>query len=352
METLPEQALQPQQRTVSVDQEGNISGIDTWLQASGFGPEPAELDPPVAAPVKPDSNLDSGNDLDSGNQLPIPQVRKTKLKVQGQEIEVPETELVALAQMGFNFTQKSQKLAERERTLAPMEGVVKQIQTDPALRQMILDYWNGARSTNQQAVKPVVDPAKANDPVEILKAEIMAQVRNELVPELQQHTAMTVQQAVNAGVQPVQQEIAIAQTLQKVMTDPLYLQVQQSIGDMVRALPPEIGQKVFTELDTNPDVYMKTYLQQRSQLATKIQASGQQLPTALGKPIKQLNYAPLLEASGSAPSPSGQQDRKQRSAKAKAALLKSGEVGALSDWLQSAGALDHIQAQLDAENQE
>lgn len=350
MADLPKNDPQPAEgRTVKMGPEGNIQGIDTWLQASGFVPEPEEGAPvsqPIAAAPAPEPN-DDGEPV---NQ-PTPQVRKLKIKVQGQELEVPETELVTLAQMGLDYTQKTQRLAERERSLAPMEGVVKQIQADPNLRKMILDYWNGQQVVQQAPIKPVVDPAKANDPVEILKAEILAQIRNELVPEMQQHTAQTVQRAVNAGVQPVQQEVAIAQTMQKVMSDPLYLQVQQSLGNMVRSLPPEIGQKVFAELDGNPEVYMKTYLQHRQQVAAKMQGAGQQ-PIDPAQPVRQVTHAPLLEASGGAPPPAGQEGRKKRSEKAKAALLKTGDVTALSDWLQSSGALDHIKAQMDAENQE
>jgi hypothetical protein len=328
-----------------MDPEGNIQGIDAWLQASGFGNEPADSSEQQVSDsnATPDSSPDPGaSNPPDPNNVPTPQVRKMKIKVQGQELEVPETELVALAQMGLDYTQKTQRLAERERTLAPLEGVVKQIQNDPALRQVILDYWNSGRPTIPQApVKPAVDPTKANDPVELLKAEILAQIRNELVPEMQQYTARTVQQAVTTGVQPLQQEVAIAQTMQKVMSDPLFTQVQQSLGNMVRSLPPEIGQKVFTELDSNPDVYMKTYLQHRGQIAAKLQASGQQPPPGDGQP-KQIKHAPLLEASGGAQPPSGQLDRKAKSAKAKALALKSGDVNALSEWLQSSGALDHI----------
>jgi hypothetical protein len=325
----------PTPRTVTVDTEGNIKGLETWLQASGVtmgddepAPTPAPVVTPQPAPVPGDTPP----------VVPDPNVRKVKIKHDGQEIEVPETDLIKLAQMGFDYTQKTQRLSERERSLAPFEGIISQIQQDPKLAKVLFDYWQGGQLPGQ--VTPAAPaPIKSDDPVEVLTQQVIervtAQLAGQLPAQIQQHTA------------PLSHELNIQRLQQSVMTDPLYAQVQKSLGDMVRALPPSIGQKVFQDLDQNPKVYLEAYQAHREKIVKSLPPTPPVPPVVPGQgnpnPIVQTRTtAPLLETPGGAAPPAPTEERKKKTAKAKAEALRSGEVGALANWLAESGALDHF----------
>lgn len=55
--------------------------------------------------------------------------RKLKLTHNGEEIEKDETEVIALAQQGFDYTQKTQKLAEERKYVESMTQTIKEQET-------------------------------------------------------------------------------------------------------------------------------------------------------------------------------------------------------------------------------
>jgi len=52
--------------------------------------------------------------------------RKLKLTHNGEEIEKDETEVIALAQQGFDYTQKTQKLAEERKYVETLTSTIKE----------------------------------------------------------------------------------------------------------------------------------------------------------------------------------------------------------------------------------
>jgi len=321
------------ERTVKLDEYGRIQGLESFLKASGFEEPPLE-DPNAAPPADPNAPLEDPNAAP-----PADNIKKVKIKHNGQEIEVPEQELLTLAQMGFDYTQKTQRLAEKERQLAPFEGIIGQIQSDPKLAQMIFDYWQGRTPQQAAPAAPATPPVDPNDPVEVLKAELYAKVKTDLLAELKGQTA----QAVQSAVAPISHEQHIQRIQQDIMRDPLYPQVQKSLSDMVKALPREIGVKVFHELDQNPQAYLAAYREHRERIEKATPpATPSAQPQAGVPPAAPVTRAPILESSGGAPPPAPANERQKRSAKAKASALREGNVASLSNWLLESGALEHM----------
>ncbi|HRR42835.1 MAG TPA: hypothetical protein P5244_16505, partial [Syntrophales bacterium] len=85
---------------------------------------------------------------------------RIKIKWEGEERELTKDELVELAQKGYDYTRKTQALAERERQLAPLEGIAKTVQSDPAFAAYLRDYFlqKGKPKTEEQP------PPKFDDP--------------------------------------------------------------------------------------------------------------------------------------------------------------------------------------------
>ena len=69
---------------------------------------------------------------------------KTKIKVNGQEKEVTQDELIKLAQMGDDYTVKTQTLAKKEQALkaeqervAGLQTIVDRMEADPKLKETL-----------------------------------------------------------------------------------------------------------------------------------------------------------------------------------------------------------------------
>lgn len=247
-----------------------------------------------------------------------------KLKWQGKEIEVPEEELVTLAQKGYDYTQKTQHLSERERQMAPMEGLFKQVQTDPNLAKHIASYFQAGQAQPQQAQQRVPD-----DPVEALKHEIIQQAKQELQKEFQ------------AQVAPVQRQQVIQQVMMEVSRDPDYNEVQGEIKTWLQSLPPPLAKTVYLQLDQDPQSYLETYGKFKADMKARKQTTPEP-QRAAEPPVKKVERAPVLESSGTvSPSDAGESKRKDIERKKKRAL-QSGDPGALADWLVSSGSIDQI----------
>jgi hypothetical protein len=251
---------------------------------------------------------------------------KRKLKVDGQEIEVTEDELVTLAQQGKDYTKKTQQLADERNALAPYEALIKQLKTDPNLSQHIAKYWQPQQS--QEPAKPTFD-----DPIEQLKwetkQEAIAEFRKELAP-LQQ------QQVMNARQQGLNQVRA------QVQADPDYKEVHQAILDMVKSLPPAIQKNAFLQLDQDPASYLEAFQKEKLRIAANKKAAPEKTTTEKTTETKRTERAPILETSGNAPSEESIKSHAVKISKAKAKAMREGGIDALQEFLEVGGFLDHL----------
>jgi len=306
-------------RTVSVDAEGNISGLEEVLKSSGFG---TDEPPPEGEPEKTDPEPEP-------EPAPVaekPPATTKKLKWQGQEMELPEEEVISLAQKGFDYQKKTQALAEKERSLAPVEGIYRQLQTDPQFARHIVDYLQGPRPQPQQAPEPT-------DPIEKLKAEIKAEMRQEIMP------------AIDHAIMPQRQQLVINQVRQELMVDPMYRDVHEGIVNYVKAMPETIARTVWLQLDQDPDAYVKTYhaIREKMAQAKNAQPEGSPAPKpgAMPKPVEKKERAPILESAGTE-APIETVSKKVKIDKLKAQALRSGDSNALAGWLLEGGFLDQL----------
>jgi hypothetical protein len=252
-----------------------------------------ESDPNEASSLAPPVETEDHQDLDAKEPPkeeaapPEPPKEKEtrKIKWQGKEIDVTEDELTNLAQQGYDYTKKTQALSDKERQLAPMEGLFKQVQSDPRLAQHIAGYFQGGQP------------------------------------------------------QPAQHQQVIQQVMMEVSRDPEYNEVQGEIKTWLQSLPAPLAKTIYLQLDQDPQSYLETY--------GKFKADRKARQTTITDPpaplTKKVDRAPILESSGnSTPSdPAGDAKRKEI-ARTKKKALQSGDPQALSDWLVGAGVIDNI----------
>ena len=101
---------------------------------------PAEGEPEQEAPAE-----EAAPEGEEPAQEETTEERKLRLKHDGVEIEKPESEVIALAQQGFDYTQKTQKLAEDRKAVetyaqtlkAQEQNFAQQVQVQAALTQDI-----------------------------------------------------------------------------------------------------------------------------------------------------------------------------------------------------------------------
>jgi hypothetical protein len=108
----------------------------------------ADAEPPEEVPVdeeNADDSVDPDADETEGDEAPEPRV--LKLKHNGEEVDKTEEEVIALAQQGFDYTQKTQQLAEERRQIESQAQAIKaneqafqqQVQLQTALIQDIAE---------------------------------------------------------------------------------------------------------------------------------------------------------------------------------------------------------------------
>jgi len=253
-----------------------------------------------------------------------PEVKKERIKWQGQEVEMPLDEIKNLAQMGFDYTKKTQDLAERQARIAPYEGFVNLFQRDPILAQEVASLIQKKRQP-QEPQKPTFD-----DPIEQLKwetrQETLKEVEEKFIKPMQQHQGqMTHQQTLN-------------QLRTQVQADPEYPKVQQAILGYVQSLPPSVQRTTALQLDQDPQAYTEMYQVFRSRLARPKTETTQTIEPEAAKTEK----APILEAAGKANEGGEIAAKRQSIAKMKQKALASGDPDAISQWLLKSGSLDNI----------
>jgi hypothetical protein len=239
-----------------------------------------------------------------------------RIKWQGKEIDVTEEELTNLAQQGYDYTKKTQALSDKERQLAPMEGLFKQVQTDPRLAQHIAGYFQQA-----QPEKPRIP----DDPVEALKHEIIQEAKAQMQREFA----------------PVQHQQVIQQVMMEVSRDPEYNEVQGEIKTWLSSLPPPLAKTIYLQLDQDPQSYLETYGKFKADRKARQTTKTQEPVNAT--PVKKVERAPVLESSGtSAPSNPAGESKRRDIERAKKKALQKGDPQSLADWLVSSGSIDNI----------
>lgn len=298
------------------------------LVADGILEQIGKADPPKETPqVKADEPTDavgehSEETVTGSATEPNPAPVKTeKIKWQGQEVELPADEIKKLAQMGFDYTKKTQELADRQAKIAPYEGFVNLFQKDPTLAAEVATLIQ-QRQNPPEPKKPTFD-----DPIEQLKwetrQEVMKEVEEKFIKPLGEHQKqLTHQQVIN-------------QVKSQVQADPDYAKVQKSIVDYVQSLPPMIQRTTMLQLDQDPNAYLEAFNHFRGKLAKPQKTES---PT----PVAKTEKAPILESTGQDTPTSGNAEKTQRLTRQKTKALASGDPTAIADWLLKSGSLDNL----------
>ena len=72
-----------------------------------------------------DEELETDDEVDEEESDEEQPVQSVKLKVNGEEIEKPLDEIVALAQQGLDYTKKTQEVAEKRKELESLENQIR-----------------------------------------------------------------------------------------------------------------------------------------------------------------------------------------------------------------------------------
>lgn len=294
--------------------------------------KPQDLPPPGE---KPGQIIDGENQSVSTPQVVPPVVPaasstptpepKEKIKWQGQEMELSKDELVNLAQMGFDYTKKTQELSARSAELAPLEGLAKHIKEDPRFAAHIATYW---KKEEPKEEKP------PEDPIERVKWEAKNEARKEILAEVEEKYVRPMQ----AHVEQTAHVTELNRVKSHVQADPEFAKIHGEIVNYVKSLPPAIGKTVYLQLDQDPQAYLETFNQFKSRLTTPPKTDA-----PLPPPTKKEERAPILETPGKTPEtpPSVEAERATLSRQKKDAL-RSGNIDVISKWLTGSGALDHL----------
>lgn len=258
---------------------------------------------------------------------------KHKLRVNGEDREVTQSELLELASKGADYTRKTQELARERDRIAALDALAKRLEVDPGFRDHVFGYQQ-APAPAQQADQP---PA---DPVERLKWEAVQQAKAEIMRE----------------IAPLAEQIPEMQAMQRIEStkalvrqDPAARQVIEAMHAYVNAQPAPFRERVFRELDTNPDVFLSVYEDFRGRLADIAAKRGGTPQSAAPAAVtpqqqpKQPAPSPALESSGNV-APVRTPD--EASIRALRKQIKDGTAGpdALGKLLKMSGAFDRMGA--------
>jgi len=248
---------------------------------------------------------------------------KFTIKWGGSEIEIGKDDLIKFAQQGYDYTRKTQDLAERERMIAPYEGLFRNIQTDPQFASYLAQYFHNKQATPQ---KPHFD-----DPL----AEMRWDVKQEVLKE--------VNDLLGKILAPVVQNQAVQGVRSQAVADPYYRETVAAMQKHLETLPPVTKAAVFQNWDTNPQAFMDAYRHYRQGVVAHAEKNKQTPPLNPNpNPGKSVKKAPVLEAAGAHNQTSGDAEKLAKLKKQKTAALRSGDTDAIAAWLEATGMLDNI----------
>jgi len=252
-----------------------------------------------------------------------PKADKYMIKWEGEDKEVDHAELLELAQKGFDYTKKTQKLAQEKNELSPYIGLANKIKSDPLLAAKISDLLSGKVVDDAPRAPKIV----SDDPVEQLKYEMKQEIMAEMESKLQKTVA------------PMNKQQALDRVRMQVQADPLFNDVQKDIVAMVQSQPQALQRNLYLQLDQDPSAYLQAF-----EHFKKIRQSKTGDIASVPKPVSSKTKAPILESAGNASVPSSASTKEKRAVmdKKKAKALRSGDTQELSNWLLESGALEHL----------
>lgn len=275
------------QLSIGADSEANTPEMDTTEIGAMFdGPDDASDDGKADSAQDVQEQPADAEAPQSQPQQPADEPTH-KIKVRGEEREVPLSELKKLAEAGGDYTRQMQALAEQRRQVESLAALGEALRNDPGLRDHLSAYQ---RQGQQQAAQP---PA---DPIERIKWEA------------EQTALAKVQEHFGPMLQQMQHQQRIHTTLAQVRQDPLMQDVYGEIHGWLGAMPEEFRQETYQRLDTDPDFFVRTYTHFRDGVKGKKGGEGggntpapaqvQPDAPATPQPVKRETKAPLLEAPG------------------------------------------------------
>lgn len=236
------------------------------------------------------------------------------IKWQGQEKEVTQDELFELAQKGYDYTKKTQDLAQERDNLAPYIGLANTIKARPDIANKVAELIAGKTPEQVQSF---------DDPIEQLKYEI------------EQKAASIADQKIANALQPLQRVQVLNAVRAEVQRDPDYGKIHQSIIDMVKSQPPMVQKTLYAQLDQDPQAYLEAFQHFKKNMSPEVK----ELP----KVVKKETHAPILESGGvETPSTIESKAKIERVTKLKAKAFRTGDPSELASWLRASGAIDHL----------
>lgn len=112
--------IQEEQQELNLDEPQEVE--EEEVEAEAETEEPTDVEEEVEDSVEEEPETEEETEEEDSEEQPIQNV---KIKVNGEEIEKPLDEIVALAQQGLDYTQKTQQVAEQRKEL---EAIQEQIQ--------------------------------------------------------------------------------------------------------------------------------------------------------------------------------------------------------------------------------
>lgn len=334
---IPAEASPQEQPSVEERFEGLLA--DASSRMAGAVPQTA----PVAgdsqdAVAKPDAPVDLPPVEPAEKPAPAAEEapRLVKLKVNGEELELPEDKLVVLAQQGVDYTKKTQALSERARQLDAWSAVIERIQGDPALQARFRALFDEQHQGKPQAPQAQEPPA---DPIDRLKWEI----RQEVLAE------------VDAKVKPLAEKPQVleqAMQLQafknELQRDPAYPQAMQLVQQYVANQPPFVRDDLYRRLDSDPRAFMEVYGPARAHALAQAQQASPQPPVAtppeaVPTPLQRKvvpRETPTLESAGGANTGSLESAKRAQELKTLTKRVKTNQATGtdLVDYLNLSGA--------------
>ena len=187
--------------SMETNPNGSFDAVEAMMGIlDGDEPQPdtseAEQDEEVVATDEVDDEADESDDED-GEEQEQPQVRVFKVKVDGEEVEVPEDELLRGYSRTQDYTRKTQALAEQRKAA---EQEFEAVRAERAQYAQLLNQL----SSKLEAEPEVDESLQYTDPIayaQQLSAYMQAQQQKQVIAQEQQRLSALEQQAQQQRMQ-------------------------------------------------------------------------------------------------------------------------------------------------------
>lgn len=251
--------------------------------------------------------------------------QRYKVKVDGEELEVDQDELIKGYQINKHLTQKGQKLAEEEKRLAAYQGLIKHFD-DPEFAKHAFSYFD----QQKQKAEPEQPP---DDPIDRIKWDAKNEVMRSLQPELEKR---------DKAYQTLEHQQRVESVLGQLRArDGEDFQVVYSNlkGYVEKNYPPNAAKVLLAQADSDQGVFMDIYETARDDYRKfkESKATTQEQPKQ-----KRTEMAPVLESPGSDTGDTEEMAHKKKVKKLKAEALRTGDPDALQKWFLESGLVDSL----------